>query len=240
MPKDRLADLIWGESLPVHVNATLETYVSVLRRKLTLPNGEGRGLITTEHEAYALPTAGYELDLARFDELVRLAEVAEPSARRRYLEDALALATGSVLADEPYSDWAMDERWRYERRVIDTCVAAAAAAMAGPGRPRRARACRARDRRSSRWTSAATTPDSSHSRPSGATATRSPSTSAPARRSPRRRPRRSPRPCTRCGTRSSGARRSTRRRAPGTLPRAAQGKTRSAPMRLLGRTAELD
>ena len=146
MPKDRLADLIWGESLPVHVNATLETYVSVLRRKLTLPNGEGRGLITTEHEAYALPTAGYELDLARFDELVRLAEVAEPSARRRYLEDALALATGSVLADEPYSDWAMDERWRYERRVIDTCVAAAAAAMAGPGRPQRPGACRARDR----------------------------------------------------------------------------------------------
>ena len=80
-----------------------------------LPNGEGRGLITTEHEAYALPTAGYQLDLARFDELTGLAEDAEPSARRRYLEDALALATGSVLADEPYSDWAMDERWRYER-----------------------------------------------------------------------------------------------------------------------------
>jgi DNA-binding SARP family transcriptional activator len=130
VPKDRLADLIWGESLPVHVNATLETYVSVLRRKLTAANGEGRGLITTGHEAYALPTSGYELDLARFDELVRLADVAESSARRRYLEDALALATGSVLADEPYSDWAIDERWRYERRVIDTAVAASAAAMA--------------------------------------------------------------------------------------------------------------
>ena len=130
VPKDRLADLIWGEALPVHVNATLETYVSVLRRKLTSPDGEGRGLITTEHEAYALPLAGYELDLARFDELVRLAEVAEPSVRRRHLEDALALATGSVLADEPYSEWAIDERWRYERRVIDTAIAASAAAMA--------------------------------------------------------------------------------------------------------------
>jgi DNA-binding SARP family transcriptional activator len=130
VPKDRLADLIWGEALPVHVNATLETYVSVLRRKLTSPDGEGRGLITTEHEAYALPVAGYELDLARFDELVRLAGVAEPSVRRRHLEDALALATGSVLADEPYSEWAIDERWRYERRVIDTAIAASAAAMA--------------------------------------------------------------------------------------------------------------
>jgi DNA-binding SARP family transcriptional activator len=129
MPKDRLADLIWGESLPVHVNATLETYVSVVRRKLSGIVGDGRGLITTEHEAYALPTAGYELDLARFDELIRLADVAEHSVRRRHLENALALATGSVLADEPYSDWAMDERWRYERRVIDAAVAAASAAM---------------------------------------------------------------------------------------------------------------
>jgi DNA-binding SARP family transcriptional activator len=129
MPKDRLADMIWRESLPVHVNGTLETYISVLRRKLSGPNGEGRGLITTEHEAYALPTAGYELDLARFDDLVRLADVAERPVRRRHLEDALALATGSVLADEPYSDWAIDERWRYERRVIDTAIAAASAAM---------------------------------------------------------------------------------------------------------------
>jgi DNA-binding SARP family transcriptional activator len=130
VPKDRLADLIWGESLPMHVNATLETYVSVLRRKLAGANGEGRALITTEHEAYALPTSGYELDLARFDELVRLADVAEPVARRRYLEDALALATGSVLADEPYSEWAIDERWRYEQRVIDTAIAASSAALA--------------------------------------------------------------------------------------------------------------
>ena len=129
VPKDRLADQIWGESLPVHVNATLETYVSVLRRRLTPSSGEGRALITTAHEAYALPTEGYELDLARFDELVRLAAVAEPSARRRYLEDALEIASGEVLADEPYSDWAMDERWRYERRVIDTAVAASSAAM---------------------------------------------------------------------------------------------------------------
>ncbi|MDX6564195.1 MAG: hypothetical protein QOD65_4009 [Gaiellales bacterium] len=130
VPKARLADLIWGERLPVNANATLETYVSVLRRRLTAPNGSGRALITTQHEAYAIPTEGYDLDLAYFDELVRRAEVAEQSARRRHLEEALALATGTVLADEPYSDWAIDERWRYECRVIDASLAAAAAALA--------------------------------------------------------------------------------------------------------------
>ncbi len=129
VPKDRLADQIWGESLPMNVNGTLETYVSVLRRRLTPADGDGRALITTAHEAYALPTDGYDLDLARFDELVRLADVAEPSARRRYLEDALELASGEVLADEPYSDWAIDERWRYGGRVIDTAIAASSAAM---------------------------------------------------------------------------------------------------------------
>jgi DNA-binding SARP family transcriptional activator len=129
VPKDRLADIIWGESLPVHVNATLETYVSVLRRKLAGLTHDGSHLITTEREAYALPTEGYDLDLFRFDELVLLAQVAEPSARRRCLDDALALVTGEVLADEPYSAWAIDERWRYERRVIDAAVAASSAAL---------------------------------------------------------------------------------------------------------------
>src|ERR1700712_4306454 len=129
VPKDRLADIMWGESLPVHVNATLETYVSVLRRKLMGLTADGRPLITTELEAYALPTDGYDLDLFRFDGLLQRADALQDSARRRCLDDALALVTGEVLADEPYSDWAIDERWRYERRVIDAAVAASAAAF---------------------------------------------------------------------------------------------------------------
>ena len=38
--KDRIAELLWGEALPQRVAATVETYVSVLRRRWT----RGRGL----------------------------------------------------------------------------------------------------------------------------------------------------------------------------------------------------
>ena len=164
----------------MHVNATLETYVSVLRRKLAETNGSGRDLIATEHEAYALPAEGYDLDLARFDELMRMAEVAQNSARRRYLEDALALATGPVLADEPYTDWATEERWRYERRVIEASLAAASAAMADRDPRRRAGARRARDReRGARGAGLLAGLLALHAL--GATATRSRSTTAAAR-----------------------------------------------------------
>jgi DNA-binding SARP family transcriptional activator len=40
VPKDRLADLLWGERLPQRVTATIESYVSVLRRALD----DGSGL----------------------------------------------------------------------------------------------------------------------------------------------------------------------------------------------------
>jgi DNA-binding SARP family transcriptional activator len=34
VPKDRIADLLWGDRQPRRVAATIETYVSVLRRRL--------------------------------------------------------------------------------------------------------------------------------------------------------------------------------------------------------------
>ena len=55
--------------------ATLCVTAAMLRRKLAAPNGNGRDVITTEHEAYSLPTDRYDLDLARFDAAQRKAGV---------------------------------------------------------------------------------------------------------------------------------------------------------------------
>src|SRR5262245_28887130 len=96
--KDRLADQLWGEQLPQRVAATIETYVSVLRRHLE------PGLIVTEHGAYRLPTEQMTVDADCFDALLRQAAGAgHPLARRAWLEAATALGGQELLTDEPYA-----------------------------------------------------------------------------------------------------------------------------------------
>jgi DNA-binding SARP family transcriptional activator len=125
--KDRLADGLWGERLPQNVDATLETYVSVLRRSL----GErGRDLVVTEQRAYRVALDLVSLDVLEFDGLVERAAGAGTRAARAYLEQALALAArGELLADEPYSEWAAPLRYHYNGRVLSTLTAAADAAL---------------------------------------------------------------------------------------------------------------
>src|SRR5882757_324230 len=54
VPKDRLADLLWGEKLPRHVSGALETYVSVLRSRLSALDPGAASLVVTEPGAYRL------------------------------------------------------------------------------------------------------------------------------------------------------------------------------------------
>lgn len=73
VPKLRLAERLWGESPPRNVAATLETYVCVLRRHLSPGDDAGHGLVVTERGAYRLATERVDLDIDRFDELIRAA-----------------------------------------------------------------------------------------------------------------------------------------------------------------------
>lgn len=54
LPKDRIADGLWGEALPQGVAATIESSVSVLRNRLDDGTGLGRRLITTDRGGYRL------------------------------------------------------------------------------------------------------------------------------------------------------------------------------------------
>jgi len=117
--KDRIADLLWGDALPKNVAATLETYVSKLRRALETV-GAG-AIVVTEPGGYRLDLADVDLDLERFDRACR-------SGRREELEAGLALVRGDVFEEEVHATWAIRLRDEYRGKQLRALVAAADAA----------------------------------------------------------------------------------------------------------------
>jgi DNA-binding SARP family transcriptional activator len=115
VPKDVLADLIWSENLPRNADATLATYVSVLRRELAKAMGCDTPVIVTSPGAYAIDFTVVDLDLDRFDQLLAAGSDMHPRLAQASMINALDLVVGDVLEDEPYAEWAMAERERYAR-----------------------------------------------------------------------------------------------------------------------------
>jgi DNA-binding SARP family transcriptional activator len=127
---DRLADLLWGDQQPQDPPGSLQTFVSVLRRRLAPDRDRARELVITETEAYRFATDLVTLDLDRFDQLLERSAHESTDAARRSLEQALALVRGDVLEDEPYAFWAQDLRGTYRGRVLGAHLEAAEAALA--------------------------------------------------------------------------------------------------------------
>jgi pimeloyl-ACP methyl ester carboxylesterase len=129
VPKDRLAELLWGERQPLDAMRTLEAYVSVARGAL---GRDGvRGLVVTGPGSYRLDVGAVSLDLRRFDALVEEARPAQRQERLVLRRRALALVRGEVLADEPYADWVMPLRRLYEERWLTLLLDTAEDCLAG-------------------------------------------------------------------------------------------------------------
>ena len=126
----RIADQLWGDSPPDDTAAAVQTFVSVLRRRLVDDRDRARTLVVTESEAYRFATDEVDFDLDRFDELLEQSARQPTHAARRSLEQALALARGDVLEDEPYALWAQDLRSTYQGRVLGARLDAAGVALA--------------------------------------------------------------------------------------------------------------
>jgi WD40 repeat protein/DNA-binding SARP family transcriptional activator len=93
---ERLIDLVWGETPPEAARASVQSYVSHLRRAL----GDGR--IESHRQAYLLRVDADELDLTRFEALAaegRRSLTADPAAAAAALERALAEWRGVAFAD---------------------------------------------------------------------------------------------------------------------------------------------
>jgi DNA-binding SARP family transcriptional activator/pimeloyl-ACP methyl ester carboxylesterase len=122
VPKERIAELLWGEAQPRRAAATIETYVLVLRGRLDRPPGLGRRLILTESGAYRLATGALSVDVDRFDALLREAAASGPAGRRPLLQEAVTLADAELLADEPYAAWVVPVREHYRERQVQALV----------------------------------------------------------------------------------------------------------------------
>jgi DNA-binding SARP family transcriptional activator len=122
--KDRLIELLWEGSPPPEALASLESYVSVLRRNLQPGSGKA-GPLRTSNGGYVMDREMVDLDVDRFDVLVRLAEQAAPPEAYLLLIEALQLATAPLLGDELRAAWAEDERSRHAIKVTAARILAA-------------------------------------------------------------------------------------------------------------------
>ena len=118
---DRLIDLLWGDERPARSTASLQVYVSNLRRILE-PGRQARTpstVLLTRPPGYLLRVAPEALDAWRFEVLAaegrRLLAQGRHLPARQTLEDALALWRGDALADFAYEDFARPSAARWEQ-----------------------------------------------------------------------------------------------------------------------------
>ena len=130
VPKERISFLLWGDQLPRNATGSLQTFVSMLRRRLTPDPTLARRLVATEPEAYRFAPELVQLDLDRFDELLERSAQESTRTARDSLERALTLVRGEVFEDEPYATWALDLRASYQGRILGAHLDAADGALA--------------------------------------------------------------------------------------------------------------
>jgi DNA-binding SARP family transcriptional activator len=128
VPKDQLAEKLWGESLPVNFSASLEHYVSLLRKRLDPGGRLDKSMVRTVHGGYRFDSVDLEVDTMTFDRIYE--RHVQGDASRAEIETAVALVQGDLLEDEPYADWTAGPRAVYAQRHVELLVAGAQAALA--------------------------------------------------------------------------------------------------------------
>ena len=117
---DRLIEELWGAEPPPQAAASLQTYVSNLRRALE-PGRPARApsrMLVSQPPGYRLVVGAGDLDAARFAALAteghRLLQAQRPAAAARVLGEGLALWRGPALAEVADEAFAQAERNRLE------------------------------------------------------------------------------------------------------------------------------
>ncbi len=127
--KSRLIEILWGSAASVGTVATLESYVSGIRRAIQ-PGNTKNGPLRTANGGYVLDPELVDLDLSKFRQLIRNAAQASPEEAYPLLTQALDLSAAPLLGSELASDWADEARTRHlAERVAAQILAAETAAV---------------------------------------------------------------------------------------------------------------
>ena len=116
---DRLIDEVWGPEPPKTAGASLQNYISRLRKAI------GPEAVVSQPPGYALRVDPERFDLARFERLTMEARGAEPRERAEKLRAALALWRGPALDDLAFEPFARDEVGRLEEArlaAFEDCI----------------------------------------------------------------------------------------------------------------------
>jgi DNA-binding SARP family transcriptional activator len=105
---DTLIDQVWGPEAPKTASASLQNYISRLRKAL------GPEFLLSRPPGYLLRVDPERFDLARFERLAAEARGAEPRERAAKLRAALSLWRGRALEDLAFEPFAQEEARRLE------------------------------------------------------------------------------------------------------------------------------
>jgi DNA-binding SARP family transcriptional activator len=108
----RLVEQLWGEAAPKTAVASLQNYVSRLRKSI------GRERLRLGAAGYVLRVDPEQLDLARFNRLVEEAHGAPASERAELLRAAIGLWRGEPLEDLSFEEFAQAEIAQLRERLL--------------------------------------------------------------------------------------------------------------------------
>ncbi|MGV0850838.1 BTAD domain-containing putative transcriptional regulator [Mycolicibacterium phlei] len=136
---DRLIDAVWGDDVPASATASLQAYISNLRRALRAASGEAQmaSPIVRQPPGYYLDVDADSVDVTAFAAHCARAAAAVEAERwddgLAAAEEALSLVRGPLLEDLPDADWAREEAARIAAMHTE-CVADKVIALLALGR----------------------------------------------------------------------------------------------------------
>ncbi len=122
--KARLVEILWGPRASSGAVATLESYVSGIRRAIQ-PGNTKTGPLRTANSGYVLDPQLVELDLSEFQQLLNEARQAAPAEAHTLSMQALEMAAEPLLGFELVADWAEEARTRHAAEKVAAQVLAA-------------------------------------------------------------------------------------------------------------------